>query len=390
MREPSLAFLRPNLTGRLQPSWFIGATLLSGLFFLLACSKENAIPVSATSTPIPVPVLRMEAQPLDVTLEVTGPLVSSVAVDVKTEFAGRVASLLKREGDRVNRGELLAQLDDANARLSVSQAQANLGVAQATVGRGKVAEDHAHNELERAQKLLESGGITDRDFQAAQMASRDARAQVKLAEAQVDQTRQAVAIAEKHLSDCRIVSPISGEIERKVFNAGSWVDAAAVLYRLVDNQRLELQNFVASSDIARVKTGQRVRFNVAAYSGEEFDARIITLSAAVDSQNRSVLVRASVANPSGKLRAGMFAKGHLVTGTTPRALVVPPNALWRRAGQPPSLFIVEQNRARRREVKTGLEQPQKIEITGGLSPGDVVITEQKLELADGIVVTPQY
>jgi RND family efflux transporter MFP subunit len=338
---------------------------------------------------IAVRVVRVEPQPLDETIDVTGSLVSSVAVDAKTEFAGRVVSMLKQEGDRVSKGELVAQLEDVNARLSVQQARANLEVAEASLDRTRVAEDHARTEQERAQNLLKSGGITDRDFQAAQMTARDARAQVKWAEAQVDQSRQALAIAEKHFSDCRIISPISGEVERKQVNPGSWVDSNALLYRLVDNQRLELQAYVASSDIAPVAKGQTIRFTVAAYPGEVFDASILTISAAIDAQNRSALVRAAVPNPTGKLKTGMFGKGKIVTGTNPHAIVIPGDAVWRRAGQAPYVYVVEKDKARKREVKTGQEEAQGIEIAQGLSAGEQVVVEQNLELADGVNVAPR-
>jgi RND family efflux transporter MFP subunit len=356
---------------------------------LPACSRQNARSAPAAAPALAVRAVRVEPQPLDVTLEITGSLVSSVAVDVKTEFAGRLVSLTKREGDRVSRGEVIAQLEEVNSRLAVNQARANLEVAQAALDRARVAEDHARTELERAQNLLKSGGITDRDFQAAQVAARDTNAQVKLAEAQVDQARQTLAVAQKHLNDCRIVAPIAGEVERKFFNPGSWVDGNVLLYRLVDNQRLELQAYVASSELARVRKGQAVRFNVAAYPDEVFAAHLEALSGAVDAQNRSVLMRAAVPNPGGKLRAGMFAKGAIVTGTKPAALLVPAGALWRRVGRPPYVYVIEGDRARRREVETGLEQPQGIEITRGLQPGDLVIAEQNLELNDGVSVTPR-
>ena len=363
------------------------ALLLACLVLFPACSKEDAKP--AAVAPLAVRVTRVDARPLDETLEVTGSLVSSVAVDVKTEFAGRLVSMLKEEGGRVSRGELLAQLDEANARLSVAQARANLEVVQATLDRAKLAQDHAHSEFERAQNLLKSGGITDRDFQAAQMTARDTGAQVKLAEAQMDQARQALAIAEKRWNDCRLIAPISGEVERKFFNPGAWVDGNVLVYRLVDNQRLELQTFIASSELARVAKGQRIRFNVAAYPGESFEAAIMTLSGAIDAQNRSALARATVPNPTGKLRAGMFVKGKIITGTRGGALVVPADALWQRLGQAPYIYVVEQGRARKREVKTGQEDAQGIEITRGLNSGEQVIVEQNLELADGVAVLPR-
>lgn len=366
----------------------LAAVILVALL-AVACTRDAAKPANEGAAPVAVQTVRAEAKPLDEALEITGSLVSSVGVDVKTEFAGRVESVFKQEGERVSKGERIAQLDDQNARLTVAQSGANLEVAQAALDRAKVAEDHTNNELERSKNLLKSGGVTDRDFQAAHVAARDAHAQVKLAEAQIAQARDAVAVSEKHLSDCRIVSPIAGEVERKYFNPGSWVDGNVLLYRLVDNQRLELQAYVASSELARVRKGERIRLSVAAYPDQIFEAAIQTLSAAVDAQNRSVLVRASVPNAGNKLKSGMFVKGKIITGTNPSAIVVPSAAVWRRVGQEPFVYVVEQSIARRRTVSTGQEELQDIEITRGLNPGDQVVAEQNLELAEGVRVTPR-
>ncbi|HUU13218.1 MAG TPA: efflux RND transporter periplasmic adaptor subunit, partial [Terriglobia bacterium] len=239
------------------------------------------------------------------------------------------------------------------------------------------------------ENLMRSGGITQRDHDQAQVAIRDAQAQVKLAEAQVEQVRQAVAIAEKRLSDCRIVAPVAGEIERKFLNPGSYVDTMTLVYRVVDNQRLELEAYVASAEIGAVEKGQKIRFGVQTFPGEEFEASVLTVSPAVQPQNRSVMVRAAVPNPTGKFKAGMFVKGRLVTGVKPGAIVVPRDAVWRRVGQPAHVFVVEESQARRREVKLGTEMPEEIEIASGLNPGDAVVAEQNLELAEGVRVTPR-
>lgn len=384
-----MQLLRADRRSRFSIWAWAAVVLVPPLVLSLSCSKDPKALSAGASISIAVRTARVEPRPLDLTLDITGSLVSSVAVDVKTEFAGRLLAMRKQEGDRVSQGELLAQLEDINARLAAAQARANLEVARAALERAKVAEDHARTEQERAQNLLKSGGITDRDFQAAQVTARDARAQVKLAEAQVDQSQQALAMAQKRLSDCRINSPINGQVERKVVNPGSWVDVNALLYRLVDNQRLELQTFVASSDLARVAKGQRVRFSVATYPGDVFDARVQTVSAGIDSQNRSALVRAAVPNPTGQLKAGMFVKGRIITGAKAHAIMLPADALWRRVGQPSYVYVVEQNKARKREVKTGQEEPQGIEITEGLFGGEQVVVEQNLELAEGANVTPR-
>jgi RND family efflux transporter MFP subunit len=352
-----------------------------------ACSKEAAKPAAAPA--LRVQTVRVEPRPLDLAVDITGSLVSSVAVDVKTEFAGRLVAMLKEEGDAVTKGELLAQLDDTNARLSLGQTRAALDVAQAALERAKVAQDHARQERARAQNLLKSGGITDRDFDAAQIADRDAHAQVRLVEAQVEQSQQAVALGEKHSRDCRIVSPITGEVARKLVNPGGWLDGSVLLFRLVDNHRLELETYVASSDLGQVKKAQKVRFTVASYPGETFQGVITNISGAVDMQNRSASVRVAVPNLTGKLKAGMFIKGKIITGTKAGAIMMPVDAVWRRSGQAPYVYVVANNAAQKREVQTGQEEADGIEITSGLAAGETVIVEQNLELADGVKIAPQ-
>ncbi len=359
------------------------------LFLLSGCAREALSAKSEAPPPLPVQTAKLQAKPLEHRVDVTGTLISTVAVDIKTEVQGRLMSVLKEEGDFVQKGELVALQNEDNPKLGLEQAEANLETAVAALERVKVMEEHARIEDERAQNLLKSGGITDRDFQAAQMALNDAKAQHRLAEAQIAQARQAVATAKKRLDDCRVYSPISGEIERKYLNQGSYVDVNALLYHVVDNQRLEFEMFVSSDDLGRLKEGQLVRFTVPSYPGEAFQARIKTINPAVQAASRSISVRATVPNPARKLKAGMFARGSIVTGIQPDGYMVPANAVWRRANQAPFVFVVEQGTAHKREVTIGLEQPEGIEITQGLKPGDEVVTEQYMELADGSRVAPQ-
>jgi len=367
----------------------LGVIGVIALFLLSGCAREALSAKKEAPPPLSVRTVTLQPKPLEHRVEITGTLISTVAVEIKTEVQGRLMSVLKEEGDFVQRGELVALQNEANPKLGLQQAEANLETAVAGLERVKVMEEHARIEDERAQNLLKSGGITDRDFQAAQMALNDAKAQGRLAEAQIEQARQAVAIAKKRLDDCRVFSPISGEIERKYLNQGSYVDGNALLYHVVDNQRLELELFVSSNDLGRLKDGQVVRFSVSSYPGEAFEARIKTINPAVQAASRSISVRATVPNPARKLKAGMFARGWIVTGIQSDGYMVPANAVWRRANQAPFVYVVEGGTAHRREVTTGLEQPEGIEITNGLKPGDQVVTEQYMELAEGARVAPQ-
>jgi membrane fusion protein (multidrug efflux system) len=120
-----------------------------------------------------------------------------------------------------------------------------------------------------------------------------------------------------------------------------------------------------------------------------FEARIKSINPAVQAINRSISVRAAVPNHSRKLKAGMFARGWIITDVRDEGYLVPFNAVWRRAGQTPFIFVVEGDTARKREVTLGREQPEGIEITEGLKTGDVIVVERYMELADGSRVAPQ-
>ena len=107
-------------------------------------------------------------------------------VDVKPEVGGRLIAVHFQEGDTVRKDQLLAEIDSTNYQLAYDQAQAALWVAQAGVERSKISAEHARTEKERADNLLRSGGITQKDHQAAMTGVKEAESQVRFAEAQTD------------------------------------------------------------------------------------------------------------------------------------------------------------------------------------------------------------
>ena len=119
----------------------------------------------------------------------SGTLRSQSVVDVKTEVGGRLISVYFEEGDFVKKDRLLAEIDPVNYRLAYDQAAAALAVAEAGLERAKVAVEHARTEKERADNLLRTGGITQKDHQAAETGVKDAESQARLAEAQIGQAR---------------------------------------------------------------------------------------------------------------------------------------------------------------------------------------------------------
>lgn len=355
------------------------------------CRRQQARPAAAAEPPpVRAAVLTVRLAPLETSVAVTGTLVSNVRVDVKAQTIGRVLRFDKQEGDTVAAGEALVWVDDENYRLAVQQAESAVQVAEAGLERAKVMQAHTRSELERAQNLLRSGGITDRDLKAAQLAEQDARAQVALAAAQLAQARATLEVARKHLRDTVIHSPVAGQIQRRHVNPGAYVEAPTPVFTVVDNRRLELESPVPTAELAPVRTGQRVTFRVNAYPGQTFAGRVLEINPAVEAETRSAKVRIGVDNPSGKLRAGMFAEGQILTGVSTQAIVVPAAAVYRddRSAAAAQVFVVENQRAVRRKVRIGRELDGRLEILEGLRPGDMLIAEQSIEVAEGVRIEP--
>jgi RND family efflux transporter MFP subunit len=359
---------------------------------LTACSRKE-VATNAASDPPPVScvILTVAAETLPLTIPVTGTLVSNSRVDVKAEVIGHISRFDKQEGDSVRTGEPVAWVDDENFRLAMRQAETAVQVAEAALERARLIASHSRSELERAENLVQSGGITDKDRNAAQLADRDSAAQVLLAQAQVDQARATLEVARKHVRDTIIYAPVSGEIQRKVLNTGSYVEAPTHVFTIVDNSRLELESPVASADLAPIRNGQRVTFKVNSYPDLTFEGRVIDMNPAVDDQTRSAKVRIQAPNAAGKLKVGMFAQGEILTGVNARAIVIPAAAVYRddRAAKASSVFVVEDGKACRRAVRIGHERDSKLEITEGLRVGEQLIADQNIEIAEGVRVEPR-
>jgi RND family efflux transporter MFP subunit len=362
----------------------IGALALSP-----GCRKQEAASVKRADPPaVAANIMTVAAEPFHATVPVTGSLVSRNHVDIKAEVIGRITRFDKEEGDRVEAGEAVAIVNDENYQLALRQAESAVAVAEAALERAKLVQSHSRSELERARNLLKSGGITDKDLKAAELADHDASAQVLVANAQIEQSRAALATAQKHIRDTSIRSPIAGEIQRKAVNVGAYVEAPTIVFTIVDNGRLELESSVASADLAPIRSGQRVTFHVNSYPDAAFEGRVVDINPAVDEQTRSAKVRIQVDNAARKLKAGMFAQGDILTGVDASAIVIPGGAVYRddRSAKSSYVFVAENGKAVRRNVRIGRERDSKLEIVEGLKPGDQLIVEQNLEIAEGVPV----
>lgn len=357
------------------------------------CGKEATSKAAETSQPsgVRIAAVRVQREPFPSTVAITGTLVSRASVTVKAETTGRVTLITKDEGESVRAGEPVVFVDDAHQKIALRQAESAVMVAKAAYDRAIVLESHSRNEWTRAQNLLKSGGITDRDYKSAEIATREAAAQVALCSAQVEQAQSQVDAAKKRLEDTVVRAPVAGEIQAKITAAGAYVEPPTPVFSVVDNGQLELETMVAAVNLGEVRNGQLVKFGVSTFPGQSFEGRVIDMSPAMQADTRSGKVRVRVTSSAGRLRAGMFVQGEILIDAHREGILLPADAAYRddRSARTAYVFVVENGRAVKRNVSIGAERGAMLDIVEGLKAGDVVAAEQSIELADGVPVQPQ-
>ena len=346
----------------------------------LALSSCSAGPGADAAAPVSravaVRTATVAARDLDETLVLTGTLKPRAQVLLVAEVAARLETLLRDEGAAVARGETLAILDETDYRLARDRAQAALAVAEANRAQ-------AATEKERAENLLKTGGITDKDHLAAQVG-------LQVAEASVAQVRAEAAIAGQQYQRTRVKAPFSGRIGKRWTDPGAMLAVGTPLFTLVDDSLLELEAPVPSRDLARVRLGAAVSVSVDAAPGAAFDGTVARIAPLVDERTRSFKVVVAVPGRQ-QLVGGLFARATVRVGTTRGALVVPPAALMRDGSSPDAaeLFAVVAGKAERRSVRLGVEAPDGVQVTNGIAAGDIVVLDPPTALASGAPVDVQ-
>jgi RND family efflux transporter MFP subunit len=344
---------------------------------LAACAQDpSAGETSASRRGLAVRTAPVAVRNLDEELVLTGTLKPRAQVEVVAEVPARLLEIRKREGSRVVKGEVLAVLDDTDYRLARERARAGLAVAEANAA-------HAEAEKKRADDLLKTGGITDKDHLSAEVG-------LQVASASLAQARAETAIAEEQYARTRVKAPFSGRIARRHPDPGAMLAAGQPLFTLVDDSVLEFEAPVASRDFGKVRRGAAVDLTIDALPGARIAGTLARLEPLVDERSRSFGVTVEVPGRDD-LVGGLFARAAVKVGTVENALVVPPAALVRDGADPEraQVFVVRQGKAEKEEVTVGVETADGVQVKTGLTAGDEVVLDPPTALASGAPVEVQ-
>ncbi len=355
---------------------------------LAGCSAEGKDSMAAGPGKPPVAVEVQRAAAVDIAngVDVVGTLVPKFQAEVKSEVSGAIAEVFVTEWVRVKKGAPLARVDTREAEALLKKAEAAVGTTRAGLLEAVAADKRADRELDRALKLSAAGLMTRQGEDEARTQKEAAAARVAAAQSQVLAAEEDVRYARTRTAKAVIRSPFDGVVAERLVNVGEVVgEMQKVVFRLVDNRLLDLTVSVPSNEMAGLREGNPLVFSTDAFPGRSFAGKVKFINPAVNESDRSVKVQAEVRNVPEVLKGGLFVKGRIVTGKREGVLIVPRGALmnWDVSAGKGDIFVVADNVARRRAIRTGVVSGDRVEASSGVAAGEAVVTRGGFNVREG-------
>ena len=331
---------------------------------LLAAGCKAEAEKSTEPAPAAVQVGSENVVPVTTGMVVVGPIISGELkaekeATVRAEVGGSMVEVAVLEAQAVQKGALLGRietrtLEDAkqSASSAVRSAENQLSVAR--------------REAERTEKLVSAGALASRDLDVVQNT-------VTAAEAQVADARARLASADRALGDTVIRSPFQGIVSKRAVNAGDVVSSGTELFTIIDPSSMRLEASVPSDDLKALRVGATVEFTVRGYD-TLFQGRIERIAPQADATTRQVPIYVAIPNVGGRLVAGLFAEGRVVSQSA-SGIVIPSNAVNTTDSSMPWVLRVTDGKTERVNVKLGLRDPRTelVNVAAGLNEGDVLL-----------------
>jgi membrane fusion protein (multidrug efflux system) len=323
-------------------------------------APTGAGPAKATA----VEVAKVETMTLVDETQAVGSLRSLQGVMLRPEVGGRVKQIFFNDGQRVRKGQVMVQFEDQLQVAQLSQAKAELSIAEA---------NHKRN-----QELVTQNFISKRSLDESGAA--------------LEVSRAKLALADATLQRLKVLAPFDGITGLKQVNVGDYLKDGADMVNVEDMDAVLLDFRLPERFQAKIRAGQKAQLTVDALPGRPFTAIVQAVDPLIEASGRSVGVRGCIDNRQQQLRPGMFARVNAVFGARENALVIPEEAIIPQGGRAFVVKVVAGDKpdtlvSERVAVKVGLRQPGKVEILEGLAAGDTVVTagHQRLQ-KDGTAV----
>ncbi len=339
----------------------IGAIILAGaVFFYYHAGVERKIMSHRQSDSAPTVRLgKVRPRNIQSRVEGIGTGMAKESIDVIANATELVVGLFFQDGQTVEKGKLLVQLQDAQHQAELQQMKINL--------------EEQERELKRLTPLYNARITSQKDYDAARTAVARAKTQIDIVEYQI--------------ANRKVIAPFSGKLGMRRISLGNLVSPSTIITTLDDISEIKIDFRISEKYYPLIKDGQKVGVTSVAYPDKIFDGEISAISPRIDTTTRTVEVRATVPNRTGNLMPGMLFVVKLDLGSR-SALMVPENAIMS-LGEIQYVFVYRPRTrtVSRREVKLGLRDRGSVEVVEGLREGDEIVIDGVLKLVDGSAIT---
>lgn len=303
---------------------------------------------------IPVQIEPVKLGGVSAAYEGTATLDAEREATVVARTSGVLLELEAEAGDVVNRGDILARLDDDRHRLEVAQARAQL--------------NRLKSDFERTEELHERELVSSDQFE-----------QIR---SEYESQRASFEMAELELSYTEIRAPIDGVISERMVKEGNWIQEQQPLFQIADLSSLEAVLDVPERELSLLETGYPVTVLTDALPGQSFEGRVKRISPVVNPDSGTFDVTVDVPNEDGTLKPGLFVRARIVYDTREGVPLIPRSSLLTEDGKD-SVFVVEDGVARKTDLVVGYDDGRDVEVKTGLQEGEQVVTLGQASLRDG-------
>lgn len=398
---------------------------------LLTSRSQSTAAVSSrkSSQPTPVYTTTVQRGTIQHTTIATGDILAAARIDVFSKVEGRLQTLLVEQGDSVQAGQVIAQITDTELKASLERSTAELDAlraewAQMQAGarpeeiaqavdleqQTRAEKINAERLQERTRVLVQRGLRSTQDLEDAnlrvtrtqaahsiaaqrlQLLRAGARIEDRQAlQARIRAAQATLRLTRTELQNAVITAPITGIVSHRHVDPGAYITDRTTLVTIVDMTTVKIKIPISERDLGHIKPGLHVQIRVDAYPQTVFKGAIERISPTVDPRSRSGEVEIITPNADARLKPGMFAKITLILEERHDVLLVPLQALSVQ-GNETAIFLVQDGKAHRRPVTTGLRDTTQVEIMAALAPGTPIVLAGHQKLKDKAsvkIVTPK-
>jgi len=361
----------------------------AGGFYLFGPAKSDKVPDKPQFSEKKETIPRVEVIELEKRVSFRRGYSESSTLDAVEEViiypkvSARLSEIKFSEGDSVKKGEVFAVLDHRDMDAQLESIKAQISVAKAKLESAMANFKNAENERKRYRRLLNEGYATTQQLETKETAYLQARSEVSLSKATVEQYRAELQKQQVMLSEYFLESPMEGKVMEDYSNsAGNMITPSTPVLHIA--QVDELKAVIKAPQVRAVlfHEGMDAELEVESLPDIKFKGKISMISPMVDSSSRTSTLEVSVENEEGLLKPGMFSKVFIIEEEVEDAIVIPLEAVVEESGQK-FVFRVTEGVAHKVKIQPGIEMDRQLQVREGLNEGDLVIISGGNTLSEG-------